>query len=94
MALNKFQTSALELAAGQVEKWLRLSRHPDYENAVGPLDPKQIIALLDFSRNYFPPPQPSAGVDGSPKDSTGLAGCPGSRRRSADVEALATKTLT
>jgi hypothetical protein len=93
VATNKFQTAALELAADQVEKWLRLSQHPDYANVVGPLDPKQIISLVELVLKYAPPAGQDTGGDGAPRP--GLADF--AKLTAAERETwkrLAAKTLT
>ena len=47
------QRVGIELVVKTLQKWLRLAEHPDFENAVGPLEPSAILKLAELVTKNF-----------------------------------------
>jgi hypothetical protein len=47
------QKVGIELVVKTLQKWLRLAEHPDFENAVGPLEPSAILKLAELVTKNF-----------------------------------------
>jgi hypothetical protein len=53
MTHAQIQREAMLFVLGQVQKWNKMAEHPDFQNALGPLDPKVVIKLADFATKNF-----------------------------------------
>ena len=38
----------IDLVLTQFKKWLKLSAHPDFASAIGPIDPKVVLKIAEF----------------------------------------------
>jgi hypothetical protein len=47
------QQVGTDLVLNELQKYLRLSQHPDFANAIGPLDPKLILKMAEFVNKNF-----------------------------------------
>lgn len=47
------QAVATDLVLNELKKYLRLSQDPDFQKAVGPLDPKLILKMAEFVGKNF-----------------------------------------
>ena len=48
----EIQSTALALVKSQLEKWLRLSASPDFENVIGPIEPATLLKLAELILKY------------------------------------------
>ena len=47
------QQVGTDLVLNELQKYLRLSQHPDFAGTVGPLDPKMILKMAEFVNKNF-----------------------------------------